>query len=229
MTRGEAGSSPQSPLQLVSGLLRDPLISNEESGVYDPISTLDRIAAMHGARFESVVRLARDGAFSGGLVPDLEDPTQREFFATPNLGYDWENNPHGHEIAEDLVGSDFDVVELAIAYSESREDEDLGELSHEELYREHLAAGNGHIGNGVHVDDRTPTAAVDDLSHGVVIAFTGDVLSMQPTPYVSVDYRTGDDELVLPEVPSIHTIEGIYPVNAAVARALKAALKELRA
>lgn len=66
-------------------------------------------------------------------------------------------------------------------------------------------------------------ANAEQLSHGVVIAFSAEAVHHQAE--INEDLSLEELEIAIPQAPELHTIEGIYPVNFMAAQVLSEQLK----
>lgn len=123
-----------------------------------------------------------------------------QFYTIPNYKYkDLRKSPLGQEVVNQILDKEVDVIQSAIEYAEG---------DNVSVYRRG--------------EDPTPPSTPHE---GVVIAFKGSALGAEASIY---DDEIHDSfELVLPEVPTIKMIEGIYPVDVAADQALTQSLREL--
>ncbi len=182
-------------------MVRPHLNFDPENETFRSIRSIASIACTQGANIDSVVRLARDGHFSGGYIDESMD---NAFYTNPNPKYGkWKHTELGQEVGQTLLANVKDAISLGIEFSDTseartRQADHLQELGDDEPVGEH---------------------------HGVVIAFTGEALV--PGSEFSEDLSTGEMELVIPKVPALTTVEGIYPVDQAASDELARELARL--
>jgi hypothetical protein len=128
MVRIKTGEEQGLPVNVVETLIRPHLAYDEETGSYRKIRTVGRIIGTYGANVDSVVRLARDGRFSGG---SQDTNLHGHFFLTPNYQYaQWDRTETGQRMKQLILERKIDSVREAIEYSETR---DASDLQHEQL------------------------------------------------------------------------------------------------
>jgi hypothetical protein len=103
------------PLKRVSVLVRNNLLYNGDT--WRAPKSVGKIACAHGTDVASVVRLARDGHFSGAIPdPDLREG---EFYTVPNAQFEGLRKSSLYmDVIDAIVENEVDFIERAIEYAE---------------------------------------------------------------------------------------------------------------
>lgn len=168
-------------------LIKDHLDYDGENYVLPKYFPLRSIVATHGMQAKSVFNLIAEGKFSGG-----SHALRGEFYTTPNpkSGVDIDSL-RGVENLDMHDWAGIDAVGAAVQYAGSIAGREIQGATHHD------------IDNGIRL--------------GAVVAFGGK-LSLQDAE-INIDPTTAIEEangieLVLPQAPSIETVQGIYPLDA---------------
>jgi len=135
-----------SPLKRVSSLRRNNLLYNGDT--WRIPKSIGGIACTHGTDIRSIVRLARDGHFSGAF-PEL----QGEFYTIPNHQFvDLDKSSLRPEIIEAILNHKVDAIEKAIEYAEG--DSATTAIAEESQSSDHHGVVIAFKGNALSADSK---------------------------------------------------------------------------